>query len=82
MGWRKFGAISGLVLSASLLCSIVADAQEQRVALVIGNGRYQHNTTLENPPNDATDMAAALGRDGFTVTLLTDASRIAMEQSV
>jgi 6-phosphogluconolactonase (cycloisomerase 2 family)/uncharacterized caspase-like protein len=82
MGWRKTGAISGLVLSASLLCFSPASAQEQRVALVIGNGRYQHNTTLDNPPNDAADMAAALKRNGFTVTLLTDASRVGMEQSV
>jgi 6-phosphogluconolactonase (cycloisomerase 2 family)/uncharacterized caspase-like protein len=70
------------VLAASLLCCIVAGAQEQRVALVIGNGGYQHNATLVNPPNDAADMAAALQRDGFTVALLIDASRIDMEQSV
>lgn len=52
------------------------------MALVIGNGRYQHNATLVNPPNDAADMAAALKKDGFTVTLLTDASRKDMEQAV
>jgi uncharacterized caspase-like protein len=50
--------------------------------LLIGNGRYQHNATLANPPNDAADMAAALKKDGFTVTLLTDASRKTMEQAV
>ncbi|MGA2612258.1 MAG: caspase family protein [Spirochaetia bacterium] len=82
MGGHKSRAIAGLVLSVSLLSCVAAGAQEQRVALVIGNGRYQHNATLVNPPNDAADMAAALKKDGFTVTLLTDASRKAMEQAV
>jgi 6-phosphogluconolactonase (cycloisomerase 2 family)/uncharacterized caspase-like protein len=82
MGRHLVSKILGLVLSASLFCCVAAGAQEQRVALVIGNGRYQHNATLDNPPNDAADVAAALGKVGFTVTLLTDASRIAMEQSV
>jgi uncharacterized caspase-like protein/streptogramin lyase len=74
----------GIVISACIVCFLcmTATAQEQRVALVIGNGQYQHNATLVNPPNDASDMAAALKLDGFTVTLLTDASRVDMEQAV
>ena len=55
---------------------------ETRVALVIGNGKYQFNKTLKNPVNDATDMAAVLKSNGFAVTLLTDASRAAMEKAV
>jgi TonB family protein len=38
----------------------------RRIALVIGNGAYP-TAPLKNPPNDATDMAAALSRLGFTV---------------
>jgi raffinose/stachyose/melibiose transport system substrate-binding protein len=74
----------GLFLAAILLCAfaVAAGAQEQRIALVIGNGRYLHNATLVNPPNDAADMAAALRKDGFVVTLLTDASRRDMEQAI
>jgi len=82
MGRPRSSTIVGLFLIAGLLCCIAAGAQEQRVALVIGNGRYQHIATLVNPPNDAADMAAALKKDGFTVTHLTDASRKAMEQAV
>lgn len=82
MGRPRSRTIVGLFLIAGLLCCIAAGAQEQRVALVIGNGRYQHIATLVNPPNDAADMAAALKKDGFTVTHLTDASRKAMEQAV
>jgi uncharacterized caspase-like protein/ankyrin repeat protein len=82
IGGLKASVVAGLVLSASLLWCVVAGAQEQRVALVIGNGHYQHNASLLNPANDAADMAAALKEDGFSVTLLTDASRKAMEQAV
>ena len=57
-------------------------SQEQRVALVIGNGQYQNNAILVNPANDASDMATALKEDGFTVTLLIDASRKEMEQAM
>jgi len=71
-----------MLVSLFSISSLVASAQEMRVALVIGNGRYQHIPTLVNPLNDAEDMAAALKDDGFTVTLLTDASRKAMEQAV
>lgn len=45
---------------------------ETRVALVIGNSAYKSVNALTNPVNDATDLAAALGRIGFDVTLATD----------
>jgi formylglycine-generating enzyme required for sulfatase activity len=41
--------------------------QGRRVALVIGNGRYAHATTLRNPANDAGSMATALEALGFEV---------------
>ena len=44
----------------------VAQAQETRVALVIGNSNYK-NSPLKNPVNDARDMAAKLRGLGFTV---------------
>ena len=40
---------------------------EKRVALVVGNGKYQKTSWLANPPNDAEKMGAALGRLGFEV---------------
>ena len=49
-------------------------AGEKRVALVVGNSEYEHISRLRNAVNDATDMAAALGRLGFGVTKLEDAS--------
>jgi formylglycine-generating enzyme required for sulfatase activity len=52
-----------------------------RTALVIGNGRYVSGP-LKNPLNDAGDMAEALKRLGFDVTLLTDARHRDMEEAL
>ncbi|MGA0199865.1 MAG: caspase family protein, partial [Prochlorotrichaceae cyanobacterium] len=46
---------------------------DRRVALVIGNSRYQTVDPLDNPVNDATDVASALRALGFEVILETDA---------
>src|SRR5205807_1041440 len=40
-------------------------SSERRVALVIGNSAYRHVARLDNPANDAEDMAAVLGQLGF-----------------
>jgi len=40
---------------------------ERRVAFIVGNGAYQHATTLPNPPIDAKAMAALLRNIGFDV---------------
>ncbi|WP_171130269.1 MULTISPECIES: caspase family protein [unclassified Ruegeria] len=42
-------------------------SETDRVALVIGNGRYNHVTDLPNSLNDAQDLASALSRIGFDV---------------
>jgi len=48
----------------------------KRVALLIGNGGYEHVPTLPNAKNDAIALAAALRNAGFqTVTLKTDQKR-------
>jgi len=79
----RFSTLLVLVVFGACALAEPAFAQsEKRIALVIGNGAYRFNNTLKNPPNDAADMASALKRDGFQVTLLTDASRDAMEKSV
>ncbi|WP_298885285.1 caspase family protein [uncultured Bradyrhizobium sp.] len=59
-------ALAGLAPSAEA-------AEGRRIALVIGNGAYRNVPALLNPPNDASDIAAALKRLGFTVSLLTNA---------
>ena len=59
----------------------VAQAQEQRVALVIGNSAYQ-DAPLANPVNDATDMAKALENAGFKVILRRNAGMREMRQAI
>ena len=62
--------VAAIVLTA-MFGAVPCDAQT-RVALVIGNGSYQNVPALVNPPNDARDMAASLGRLGFTVRQVID----------
>src|SRR5262249_48053059 len=51
------------------------------VALVIGDGvAYQHAPQLRNPPDDASDVGAALARDGIDVTVATDLGKVGMEE--
>jgi uncharacterized caspase-like protein len=67
LGLSVFSALTGFAVSPA-----VADGK--RVALVIGNSIYRNVPTLPNPANDAADIAAALNRLGFAVTLVTNAS--------
>ncbi|WP_271577734.1 caspase family protein [Bradyrhizobium sp. CCBAU 11361] len=74
MNRREF--VSGLTAAAALagVAPTAAAAEGRRVALVIGNGAYGNVPALLNPPNDASDIAAALKRLGFTVSLATNAN--------
>jgi hypothetical protein len=73
---NRRGFILGLAVIAALWCFAAAPAwaDGRRVALVIGNSTYRNVPALPNPANDAGDVAAALTRLGFAVTLLTNAS--------
>jgi formylglycine-generating enzyme required for sulfatase activity/ankyrin repeat protein len=70
------------LLVAATLQPAHADTTGPRFALVIGNSGYTGMPRLKNPVNDATDLTVALKRLGFRVTLLTDASRKAMNQAI
>jgi len=54
----------------------------QRLALVIGNGKYQNVPPLDNPSNDAADLAQALRGLGFEVIEGRDATREGMAGAV
>ncbi len=54
----------------------------RRIALVIGNGAYQHTGKLLNPVNDAHDIAQALKRSNFQVILKIDASLEVMGDAI
>jgi len=74
MNRREF--VSGLTAAAAFAgaAPTAAAAEGRRVALVTGNGAYSNVPALLNPPNDASDIAAALKRLGFTVSLATNAN--------
>jgi uncharacterized caspase-like protein len=55
---------------------------QKRVALVIGNSAYRHAPRLNNPKNDAADMAAVLKTHGFEVIQGSDLDKIAFDQKV
>jgi hypothetical protein len=66
-------------LLAVLLCwvtavCIPAAAMAERIALVVGNARYEHIPSLATPAEDTRAVAEALRRLGFEVTLLSDVS--------
>ena len=55
---------------------------QKRIALVIGNGGYKFVGPLDNPVNDATDIAAALQALGFDVIRGTDTNLIQMRRLI
>jgi len=72
--------IACLVLILSVP-ALAAPQPERRVALVIGNGAYKQGP-LNNPANDARDMAAALKGMGFEVILRENASLRQMNEAI
>lgn len=54
----------------------------KRIALVIGNGAYQKVPVLDNPGNDATDIAEALQSLGFEVIKGTNTDRMQMKRLI
>ncbi len=84
-------ARSALRGTAAFLClwsivlfgaSAAGDTGRTRLALVIGNSSYGSLGRLNNPGNDAQDMARALQSLGFDVDLQLDAGLDAMERSI
>lgn len=77
------GTLCGLVLTVLAWALAAGPAQAaQRVALVIGNGAYQHAGVLPNPRNDAADVEAALKAAQFRVTRIDDAGKARMESAL
>ena len=75
----------GVLWAACLLAGAVwsgAAGAAERVALVIGNGAYEHVKRLPNPGNDATDVGAAFERLGYAVTRLDDAGETELRQGL
>jgi hypothetical protein len=66
-----------------LLLPTAAFAQtEKRIALLIGNSEYKNTPRLENPKNDAADMAAQLKKLGFAVVEGYDLDKGGMDRTI
>ncbi|MGD9977092.1 MAG: caspase family protein [Bacteroidales bacterium] len=60
----------------------IINANERRIALVIGNSAYAGGQFLKNPANDAALMVEALKGLGFEVISRTDADKKNMERAI
>ena len=83
-GTPRPGALVLLAVAAFLLLSALATpaAAEKRVALVIGNGAYEHVQHLPNPPHDAADIGDAFERLGYEVTRIENGGKSDMERGL
>ena len=72
--WRAAIAACAMLWFGQVVFPSVLSAQERLLALVVGNSSYPTALgALSNPSNDARDVAAALGRLGFSTTTVLDA---------
>jgi hypothetical protein len=71
-----------LVVTCLLFAVAFSVHAETRVALVIGNGAYEHAPHLPTPVHDATDVAAALQKLQYSVRLVTDARLSGMQEAL
>jgi hypothetical protein len=78
---RRQAALLAVLLSATLPATLPAQA-ERRVALIIGNGAYEHVGPLRNPVNDARAMAQTLSRMGFDVLLRENRNEDQVKQDI
>jgi len=72
----------GLMALALAAASLAFDASAARLALVVGNDKYEHVTPLRNARNDAQSLARELEAAGFKVTRVLDATRESMHDSI
>ena len=74
--------LTAVLLLGAFFAAGPSFAQGKRIALVVGNSEYKHTGRLENPKNDAADMAAALKKLGFAVIEGRDLDKAAMDRTV
>ena len=62
-----------IVFTGFFIASTLSSIAAERVALVIGNGAYEHTPRLVNPVRDADAVEKLLGKAGFEIVLIKDA---------
>jgi len=71
-----------LLLLLVVFLSATLTAQEQRVALLIGNNNYSTPNQLYNPVNDVKLISKTLQNSGFKVITLTDATKMKTDEAL
>ncbi|WFE87772.1 caspase family protein [Roseibium porphyridii] len=71
-----------MIAVLAIMIAGTAPALAKRVALVLGNGAYEHTVPLPNPANDAEQMATKLRSLGFDVVAGQDQTYNDMRRSV
>ncbi|RWK83923.1 MAG: caspase family protein, partial [Mesorhizobium sp.] len=79
---NTLAATFALILAAAISVALTDSALAQRIALVIGNGKYQSAGTLENPPKDSAAIAEKLRELDFKVTMAIDSDLRGMRASL
>lgn len=80
---RCGGLMRGIGLAAlALLLTLSAANAERRVALVLGNSRYQHALALINPVRDAQAMAERLKNLDFEVVSGFDMTKLQTQTTI
>ena len=68
---RSTGMLTDFVAVIAIICMLMAGVNSaraaERVALIIGNSSYQEAAELQNPRNDAEEIAKLLTKFGFRV---------------
>jgi hypothetical protein len=77
-----YRAAVALIAFACLIGTVVSAQAERRLALVIGNDRYQNVPPLQKAVNDARTIGQALKGLGFTVTVAENVTRTVMSQQL
>src|SRR5580692_8116556 len=77
---RLFAAVAWAVVLVSIC--IAPGHADKRVALVVGNGDYQHADKLANPVTDARGMREALKKLGFEIVYGENLGKQALERTI
>jgi uncharacterized caspase-like protein len=71
-----------LTTVAIIVLWLIPARADHRVALIVGNGNYQHADKLTNPITDARTMRDTLAKLGFDVVFEEDLDKRALERSI
>jgi hypothetical protein len=75
--------VAAIACAVVLIClGVVPGFAERRVALVIGNGAYQHADKLANPVTDARRLRDTLMKLGFEIVYGENLGNQALERTI